>query len=133
MDDYKKNILELCWPVGSYYWTNKEKSPEELFGGKWEKIKGKFIYAADDNRKVDSTGGEEKVTLTINEMPSHSHTPEGGGSFCKYFSNYCCQYGSSVNVFQYNEYFSNTSSTGGSQPHENMPPYIAAFCWKRIE
>lgn len=129
--------MDLCWPIGSYYWTNKEKSPEELFGGKWEKIEGKFIYAADNNRKVDSIGGEEKVKLTINEMLAHTHTPNNGGKFAKFYSYITCKDGYYGHVArsgweEYN-YCSSTAQTGGDQPHENMPPYIDAFCWRRIE
>ena len=131
----KNNFLNLCWPIGSYYWTNKNISPEKLFGWKWQKIEGKFIYAADDNRKVDSTGGEERVKLTISEMPSHIHTPEGGGNFVKHLKEgVMCSAGPCyVSILKYDQYCLSTSSTGRDQPHENIPPYIAAFCWKRIE
>lgn len=27
----------------------------------------------------------------------------------------------------------NTASKGGSQPHNNMPPYITAYCWERTQ
>ena len=27
---------------------------------------------------------------------------------------------------------SNTADTGGSSAHNNMPPYIVAYCWRRI-
>ena len=66
-------------------------------------------------------------------MPSHSHTPDGGGNFPKYVSSYVCSSGSYSNSLHYDGHCTKTSSTGGNQPHENMPPYIAAFCWKRIE
>lgn len=132
-NSYKTNLLNICWPIGSYYWTNRDINPEKLFGGKWEKIEGKFLFAADNERKVDSTGGQEKVTLTINEMPSHYHEPDGGGNFAKYYSSYTCGQGDYSNCVHDDGYSSRTSSTGGNQPHENMPPYIAAFCWKRKE
>ena len=130
----KNYFLNLCWPIGSYYWTNQNINPENLFGGQWKKIEGKFIYAADSNRKVDSTGGQERVTLSINEMPSHQHTPSGGGNFLKYKDYWGVDRnggGDHKNFLEYGEYVSYTSYTGGSQSHENMPPYIAAFCWKR--
>ena len=94
----------------------------------WRKI----FYAADNNRKVDSTGGQEKVTLTIDEMPSHEHTQ--GGEYLTP-SNYCDDSGDYTSGYWSGSraYFSKTSSAGGNQPHENMPPYIAAFCWKRLE
>ena len=67
-----KYFLDLCWPIGSYYWTNNETSPEQLFGGNWTKIEGKFVYAADGNRRINTTGGQERVTLSVNEINSKS-------------------------------------------------------------
>ena len=36
---------------------------------------------------------------------------------------------------KYNDNYFTTSTTidykGGNQPHNNMPPYIAAYCWRR--
>ena len=71
--EFQKDLLEKVYPVGSYYWSQKNTSPDELFGGKWESIYGKFIFSTDSNHSVDSTGGEEKHQLTIDEMPSHNH------------------------------------------------------------
>ena len=68
--------------------TNNNIYPEKVFGEKPQKIEGKFLYDADNNRKVDSTGGQEKVTMTIDEMPSHDHTPVEGGSYLKQ-GDYC--------------------------------------------
>ena len=108
--------------------TNNNINPEKLFGEKWQKIEGKFLYATDNNRKVDSTGGQKKVK-TIDEKPFHDHTPQGRGSFLK-AANYCC---SSGYGYWNCGCFTKTSPAGGNQPHENMPLYIAAFCWKRLE
>ena len=72
--EFQKDLLEKVHPVGSYYWSQKNISPEELFGGKWESIYGKFIFSTDSNHSVDSTGGEEKHYLTIDEMPNHGHS-----------------------------------------------------------
>ena len=131
--NFKTNYLNISWPIGSYYWTNREINPEKLFGGKWQKIEGKFLFAADDERKVDSTGGKEKVILTIEEMPSHDHEPLGGGLFATYArQSYSFQSGYYDNATYCNS-CEKTSLKGGNQPHENMPPYLAAFCWKRIE
>ena len=124
----------MCWPIGSYYWTNKNTSPQTLFGGNWTRIEGKFVYAADNNRGVDSTGGLERVTLSVNEMPSHQHTPSGGGSFVKYKDYWSCDRnggGESRSFLEHGDTTSYTSYTGGGQSHENMPPYIAAYCWRR--
>jgi ABC-type amino acid transport substrate-binding protein len=137
LENFKNHFLNLCWPIGSYYWTNKNISPETLFGGKWQKIEGKFIYAADNNRKVDSIGGQEKVTLSIKEMPQHNHNLIISGCISDGYKEFkgVCSNGSDssyiLNQYGYEDNY--TAYAGESQSHENMPPYIAAFCWKRIE
>ena len=57
------------YPIGSYYWSEKNTSPSDIFGGSWTKIRGRFLFASDSNHDVGDTGGEETHTLTINEMP----------------------------------------------------------------
>ena len=59
-------FLEKCWPIGSYYWTNNNNSPDKLFGGKWQKIEGKFIYAEIIIEK--STQQEDKKELVYQKM-----------------------------------------------------------------
>ncbi len=41
--------------------------------GKWEKIRGRFIFASDYYHQVGEIGGEERHTLTIDEISSHNH------------------------------------------------------------
>ena len=72
-EEFKKDLLEKVYPIGSYYWSENDTSPEELFGGKWKKIEGRFLFASDSNHYVGQTGGEERHQLTLDEMPSHSH------------------------------------------------------------
>ena len=68
-------------------------------------------------------------------MPSHDHKPQEGESYLK-TSDYCYK---SFNGYQSGYWnwssssFTKTFPAGGNQPHENMPHYIAAFCWKRLE
>ena len=76
--------MEKVYTVGSYYWSQKNTSPEELFGGKWESISGRFLFSTDSNHSVDSTGGEEMHSLTKNEMPSHNH------GYDRFTWNGCC-------------------------------------------
>lgn len=66
-------------------------------------------------------------------MPSHDHEPLGAGLFATYV-----RQTNSFNMGYYDHASfcsscAKTSLKGGNQPHENMPPYLAAFCWKRIE
>ena len=53
-----------------------------MFGGTWTQIKDRFILAAGDSYSNGATGGAATVTLTVSNMPSHSHsfTPSGNVS-----------------------------------------------------
>ena len=61
-------------PVGSLYWSREATDPAELFGGVWRRVKDKFILAAGDGYAAGSTGGEATHTLSVDEMPAHTHT-----------------------------------------------------------
>lgn len=78
--EFQRDLLERVYPVGSYYWSSNYISPEELFGGKWVQIRGRFLFSADDQHYVGSEGGEESHVLTINEMPKHSHQEKFDGT-----------------------------------------------------
>ena len=128
-----------AYPVGSYYWSSSSTSPELLFGGRWEPVTGKFIYAADHNHPVGSTGGEEKHTLTTAEMPTHAHrvgAPNAWswGKIGVYMTNLAsggswqALSGADANA----RGILQTEKTGSNNAHNNMPPYIAAYCWHRI-
>ena len=76
-------LMKLIYPVGSLYWSSKSTDPSSLFGGTWVQIKDRFILACGDTyTSVDATGGESSVTLTVSNMPSHTHsfTPSGSVS-----------------------------------------------------
>ena len=135
-EEFKKDLLEKVYPIGSYYWSENDTSPEELFGGRWTKIEGRFLFASDSNHYVGQTGGEERHKLTLDEMPSHSHgyqkfkykdhwfINESGGGKSYYF----LEWDSGTN----NIVSSTTDLKGNSQSHNNMPPYLTANCWKRL-
>jgi len=86
-------------------------------------LSGRFVVgydASNNDYDVNDTGGSESVTLTLNQIPAHTHT-------------YIDQY-----VVINNNYRPwpasnndcgarsvNTSSSGGGQSHENRPPFYA--------
>ena len=70
-EEFKKDLLEKVYPIGSYYWSDRNISPENIFGGKWEKINGRFLFTSDYNHSPGTTGGEERVTLRLSEIPQH--------------------------------------------------------------
>ena len=130
LKEINKNLFEKVYPIGSYYWSEKDISPERLFGGKWEKIEGRFLFASDSNHHVGETGGEERHQLTIDEMPSHSHGYDKFHNDDWYYTgsgSYRCPTEKVNNFLRY----ATTNSCGGSQSHNNMPPFLTANCWKR--
>ena len=114
------------YPVGAIYISADSTNPGTLFGGVWQKIEDRFLLASGDNYSAGTTGGEATHTLTTQEMPSHNHgikmnapTNFGGGSSGWAYVN-------SSDVHKW------TEATGGGQAHNNMPPYLAVYVWKRV-
>ena len=128
---YVDNMVDLIYPVGSIYMSANDTSPSILFGGEWERIKDRFLLAAGDTYSTGSIGGEATHTLTVNEMPSHNHAQH---------TKYNSSAGDSNKVMLASEQSGHEFTfqdgflgyTGGSQPHNNMPPYLAVYMWKRI-
>lgn len=124
-------ILEAVYPVGSIYMSVNNTSPATLFGGTWEAIQGKFLLGAYGNTyKAGSTGGEATHTLTTREMPNHNHAvfyPNDGAADHSAPGNYPDGPSDST-YFAVGSY---TSSEGGGEAHNNMPPYLAVYIWKR--
>jgi hypothetical protein len=131
-------IINIIYPVGSIYLSVSETNPEILFGfGKWEQIKDRFLLSAGDTYVSGSTGGEAEHKLTIDEMPSHTHrikTDIDSPDF-------------NITWPEWTEYTwgwrqeenetiapgASTTFTGGNKSHNNMPPYLTVYMWKRVE
>ena len=94
-------------------------------------LRDKFVLGAGNSYAVGATGGEATHTLTVNEMPNHSHygianSGYGGGG------NISGMALTASGNTDYGKYYSVNSSTGGSQAHNNIPPYYAlCFIMKR--
>lgn len=123
------NILgpEEKYDVGDYYISNSSTSPAAKYGGSWTRLQGRFILGAGSGYTQGSTGGEANVTLTVSQIPSHTHVVRGGLN-CVQGSN-TRELGDSTTP---NRNDVQTESTGGGQPHNNMPPYRAAYIWYRV-
>lgn len=63
------NLLDVIYPVGSIYQSMSATSPSSTIGGTWTQLKT-FLYGS---TTANQTGGEATHTLTVNEMPSHTH------------------------------------------------------------
>lgn len=128
------SLLDI-YPVGSIYMSVNSTSPAALFGGTWERIQDTFLLAAGTNHAAGSTGGEENHVLTVNEMPSHNH------NYAQYVGCVGWTGSSNWNVVKTtnNDGYTNTNTSGymstfnkgGGQAHNNMPPFLAVYVWKR--
>lgn len=126
-------ILDNVYPVGSIYMSVNSTNPENLFGGTWEQIQGRFLFGMNSSYPAGSTGGEITHALTIDEMPEHSHTiyfPNAGGPYGN--ANIGYPENSGIKITWCAE-MCKTASTGGSAAHNNMPPYLSVYIWKRTK
>lgn len=141
----QKPTLDMIYPVGSIYMSVNSINPSTLFGGTWEQIKDRFLLSAGDTYANGSTGGEATHKLIEDEIPTHTHYERFSNGAYATWEGYssASQQGSrtvtGVEVPPYN-YYSNKSGTynylttgytGSDQAHNNMPPYLAVYMWKR--
>ena len=127
--DALKSQNSKIWPVGSIYLSVNATNPGTLFGGTWQQITGRFLLAAGGGYSAGATGGEASHTLTVSEIPSHSHTYSDTQSRLAQGS-----YGYNANDTMYDQFFlqsKSTGSSGGGGAHNNMPPYLVVYVWKR--
>ena len=125
---YVDDIVAKIYPVGAIYMSTNSTSPASLFGGTWEQLKDRFLLGAGNTYGAGTTGGEATHTLTEAEMPNHYHQQYVGaldGSW-----GVRSDYQADGNFAGFPQGM--TGSVGGNQPHNNMPPYLAVYMWKRV-
>ena len=86
-------------------------------------LSGRFVVgydASNSDYDVNDTGGSESVTLTVNQIPAHTHNINlAVRAFYQEPRNFGVGTDGSANNSE------DTGSTGGGQSHENRPPYYA--------
>ena len=138
--------FDKTYPVGSIYISTSGTNPSTIYGGTWERYgQGKTLVGLNEGEPefntINKTGGEKTHTLTINEMPSHNHNL-GGHTFLwgenvgtVNIKNANAEAGatSQNRLYTYQDQYgwANTLVNGGSQPHNNLQPYITVYMWKR--
>lgn len=91
-------------------------------------LRNRFIVGAGSDYEVGSTGGAREVTLTVSQIPPHTH------SFAQRAIVEDAEEddGDNFTVNGNNRQTETTGSAGGGQPHENRPPYYAlAFIMRK--
>ena len=125
-----------AYPVGSIYMNcSNATNPGTLLGfGTWESFgAGRVLVGFDsgdsDFDTAEETGGSKTHTLSIAEIPTHTHQITG----------FISRSGHSYENHQFNsrlpgETFDtnpNVSNAGSGNAHNNLQPYITVYMWKR--
>lgn len=86
-------------------------------------LRGRTLISAGNGHLLKQTGGTEKHTLVVAEMPSHNHHGFGEHSAWDFGTVGEENHLGSAGGMDRDNYYFNTSSTGDNKPHENMQPY----------
>lgn len=135
-------IVDMIYPVGSIYMNVNPTDPQILFGGTWTRLKDRFLLGSGDTYTNGSTGGSATVTLTSAQsgVPAHSHKYQDYNTTYtlkttnrKPGTSTAVAYGTSLTAGggATERTSSDNTAADASQPHENMPPYISVYMWKR--
>jgi hypothetical protein len=122
--------VNTFYPVGSIYLSVNNVNPGTFIGGTWVawgtgKVPVGVDTAQTEFNTVEETGGAKTHTLGVSEIPSHTHSTMGYRNVA----------GQGVLVFELAASTTNpgyvTGATGGGLAHNNLPPYITCYFWKR--
>lgn len=116
-----KTLLDWLHPVGSIYQSTDSTDPSELFGGAWERIKDCFLLAAGNTFAAGKTGGESEVTLSRFQLPGAVWASGSGENAIVTSTSGAA--GSGYGMY--------TQADDWGKAHNNMPPYLAVYVWKR--
>lgn len=154
VDDSNYNKI---YPIGSIYMSINETNPSELFGGTWEQIEDRFLLACGTKHNNGETGGSEDAVVVSHNHTQKEHNHNFGGGNLKvprldndnwnYTSKREMNYKSGNNYYPYsktnNGGIGEIANTGNATPTinnsgesgtgKNMPPYLAVYCWVRIQ
>ncbi len=134
-------IRDFIYPVGSIYMSVNNVSPAVIFGGTWEQIEDRFLLASGTTYTAGDTGGEAEHTLVRAELPAEQYRIGQDMSALGVAETWYLTYAnkaidsmqtgaaiqrSATGAWAY------TEPIGSGQAHNNMPPYLAVYIWKRM-
>ena len=132
-----ESLIDFFYPVGKLYQSSDNAfNPNTKWGGTWLKIEGRFILGSNSTKLVGNTGGNEKVTIGLNQIPDHYHMYEDTTHICtdeKLF-NSVMDTTRTYATNNYNSVSKSTSAIDREDPQSQldiMPPYEVVNIWKR--
>lgn len=140
--------IDDIYPVGSIYMTVNNVNPSTLFSGTtWQQIQDTFLLAAGSTYSGGATGGEATHTLTESELPTvdgsftirRMNSSGTTGQMITATTGKMSKAATSSAVGQGSGWGTSGSivgdkismSFGSGSSHNNMPPYLAVYVWKR--
>lgn len=125
-----KQLLDVFYPIGTIYESTKPDNPSTFMGGTWSRFgNGRVLVGVDETDPTFNVplqiGGEKAHTLSIQEIPSHTHGFRGGGE-----NNYVRVEPSSTYGYSGNS-DKTTTATGGGRAHNNLQPFVTVYRWQR--
>lgn len=145
-DQLNTGLLKRIYPIGCIYTETTGSNPNLTFGfGTWAAFgAGRVLVGngtSDQAFAAGSTGGESNHTLSVAEMPSHSHTDAGhthgeqtaGGSGSATSITGTINLSTSPSAVPLSTQSGSASiqNTGGGGAHNNLQPYIVVYFWQR--
>ena len=136
-----EKIVDLVYPVGSIYMSVNGTNPGTLFGGTWERLEDRFLLGAGSDYVAGDTGGEAEHTLVKAELPAEQYRVEMNMSGLGVQETWYLTYangpapaqnaGAKIHNSSIDGTWAKTEPLGSGQAHNNMPPYLAVYMWKR--
>ena len=152
-----KELVDILYPVGYIYMSTNSANPGTLFPGTtWEAYaQGRVLIGAGtgtDSRSeqktftAGSTGGEYNHQLTVGELPSHTHSASSNNTGAHTHSYSISRsdgdtgmlYGGSSTKGSAasssagsHSHTITVNSTGNGTAHNNLPPYVSVYIFKR--
>lgn len=143
-------LMSQFYPIGAIYTETTGTNPGTTFGfGTWTQVaQGQTLVGQlssdTDFATAGSTGGEKNHVLVQAEMPSHNHGVNDPGHTHN-ITNGVYNTGTStlhlptagVNAVSFGVGTTSSAtgislnSAGSDQAHNNMPPYLVVYFWKR--
>lgn len=141
-------FLNKIFPIGAVYITYDNNNPGNFLGGTWERFgQGRTLVGEgtgnDGSTSIsftsNSTGGEFKHKLVLEEIPNHTHyildqladgnigiSGDPGGK-----SPYTRATERADRTKKY--WWGTTYPSGGDKAHNNVQPYIVTYFWRRTK
>ncbi|HEQ2107298.1 TPA: hypothetical protein VKH48_001227 [Streptococcus pyogenes] len=134
-----KKLRDIFYPVGTIYQSINPDNPSDFIGGTWERFgNGKVLVGVDeadnDFKTSNKEGGEKSHTLTIAELPKHSHGNTNFNTGGRPLSASTGWENTNIGLYRatdYNQENIFNQNVGGNQSHNNLQPYVTIYRWRR--